>query len=135
MPKGPGFWLEQNGNFHRVTRHEDFIKDPYRGFQFSPEIEKEIKQTEGEDELRIIGIKAGLIRTRKHVNSYISVQFFTDPQNVEDFLKSVLKFCQETDINKNEDLKVDNLKTGDTAILTLEKFAIRLTNEKNVFED
>jgi hypothetical protein len=133
--KGPGFWLEQNGKYHRVTRHEDWVQNKYRGFQFSPEIEKEIQQTEGEDELRIIGVKAGLIRTRLHINGYLSIQFFTDPKNVDSFVQAVLRFCQETGVARNEELKIDNLQTGDTVVLTLEELGNRLKNEKNVFGD
>jgi hypothetical protein len=136
MPKCPGYWLDPSTQQRfRITRHEDFVQNSLRGYRFPPEIEQEIKQTEGEDELRMIGVRSGLIRTRKHVNSYISVQFYTDPQNVESFLQSVLTFCQETEIALNQDLKIDNLKTGDTVVLTLEELGSRLGNGKNVFWD
>ena len=134
MPKGPGHWLNpKTGQYVRVTRHEDSIKDPYRVFQFSPEIEKEIKQTEGEDELRIIGVKAGLVRTRLHIYGHLSIQFCADPARVDPLLHSVVRFCQETEVLPNQDLKIDNLKTGDTTILTLEELENRLKNGKNVF--
>jgi len=138
MPKLPGHWIDpQTGQHWRVSRHEDWAKSSaiYRGYEFSPEIEAEIKQTDDEDELRLIGIRSGLIRTRKHINSYISVQFYTDPQNVVSFVQAVLRFCQETEVLPNQDLKIDNLKTGDTAILTLEKLGNRLKHGKNVFGD
>jgi hypothetical protein len=136
MPKGPGYWLDpKTVHYFRVTRHEDWVQNPFRGYEFSPEIEKEIEATEGEDELRIIGVKAGLVRTRLHINGHLSIQFWADPARVDSLLHSVVRFCQETEVTQNQDLKIDNLKTGDTAILTLEELGIRLKIGKNVFGD
>jgi hypothetical protein len=136
--KLPGHWIDpQTGQHWRVSRHEDWAKSSaiYRGYEFSPEIEKEIQQTEDEDELRIIGVKAGLIRTRLHINGHLSIQVWADPARVDSLLHSVVRFCQETEVLPNQDLKIDNLGTGDTVVLTLEELGIKLKNGKNVFGD
>jgi hypothetical protein len=70
-----------------------------------------------------------------HINGHLSIQVWADPARVDSLLHSVVRFCQETEVLPNQDLKIDNIQTGDTAILTVEEFAIRLATGKNVFQD
>ena len=96
MPSGPGFWLDpRSGVLHRVTTHNDWLLDERNQavvnltptqvcvlLSLDPAIEL--------DEIRMIGVMAGLIRFRDYGNR-LSVQFHASPSEVNAVLRAVVK--------------------------------------------
>lgn len=134
MPSGPGYWLNpETGQSFRVTTHDEWLKDPNRGYRLPDEAEQELLNLTDIDEIRIVGVKAGLIRLRKQKN-YFSVQFFTDEGHVRFFLKAVLAFGKEIGLHRLEQLRIHNLRYDDQTEIAFEELGKKLETGEKVLE-
>ena len=128
---GNGYWLNpRNGKWIIVRRHEIAVLDPKAMDELGvrDELIHITKQhdpaevwgnplhltKEQEDEVRLLGIKAGLVRIRDYGN-YISVQFNASPHGERRILQRVAQFLDDTDEWRPQ-LHVGNLQTNEFKI-------------------
>ncbi len=115
---GEGYWLNPaNRNWVLVSRHELTMCDEARMNELGldPRIIEAAQRIspyspEGEDQLRRLGIKSGLIRVRDHGN-YISVQFDAPATAEASLLRFVFEFFEAT-ILWRPYIRVGNLRTN-----------------------
>lgn len=138
---GPGYWLNpDNGKWVLLTRHELAMHDSalLNELGVAPSIIAAAQQItpysrEGEDQLRVLGIQAGLIRTRDH-GDYISVQF--DATETEELTK--LRFVYEFFLTTHQwrpYVRVGNLRTNTEITYSWEEFINRVASALPINED
>ncbi len=114
MAMGKGVWiLPYNGEICFVTRHERWLMNPTNQQQAvlsskhisilnQLDVDKDI------DLIRMIGVRAGLIRIRDYHN-HISVQFYLEEENVSNILKQVVEAIPQITKDKFPYLEIHNL--------------------------
>lgn len=92
--RGRGYWLEwRTGRFDEVYRHDLWLCTPENAKRFNvpPPIIAELSKLhpfKDEDQIRILGLKAGLVRLRDQGN-YFAVEFSAQPHEIGDVLRAV----------------------------------------------
>ena len=132
---GAGHWINpKTGQCLQVTTHNDWIRDAtnaksiglpdhrYRDIMTLPD--------NAIDEIRILALKGGLVRSRQH-RRYTSVQFWATAEEVETILQAVLRAVTELGIHPDEQLEIDNLLLGESVSLTLRALQ---TSDQAVFQ-
>jgi len=125
MPRGKGIWLNpKNGKWCEVMTHETALKSSRclkeLGLpdSFAQSI-AHLDQSKHVDEIRLAGVKHGLIRMREQGlpnNPFLEVQFYCDPDHELWYLDAIQQICSDT----NQSLpyripyrvRLNNLKTG-----------------------
>ncbi len=114
MTMGKGIWiLPTTGEICFVTRHERWLMNPtnqqqaalssnYISILNQLDVDKEI------DLIRMIGVRAGLIRIRDYYN-HISVQFYSEEETVDSILKNVVEAIPKITQDKFPYLEIHNL--------------------------
>jgi len=135
---GFGYWLDPvKQQSWSVWRHELWVLDQ-RNAQAAgiPQAICDhlltLNPSEGQDEIRLAAIEAGLVRIRDHGN-YISVQFAAEPNRLREVLRSVHKFLAETTTDKYADIIIDNFTTRESARLSLAELGKRLAEDTPIF--
>ena len=132
MAQGNGYWINgRTGQYAKVTRHEQWLKDeknltafgltdlipvlaPYNAF--NPQ------QT---DEIRMIGLRAGLIRIRDNKGT-IAVQFSAPRGRVSDYLFHVLT-CLEKEHEWGSQVWLNNLQYSESVVVPWQEFVKKVT--------
>jgi hypothetical protein len=128
---GPGYWLNPaNKKSIAVTRHELAMRDAAALVELdvaSHVIDAAQRISpytrEGVDELRIIGIRSGLIRVRDQ-GSYISVQFEAPTEAKTELLDFVRGFFESNDLWRPY-VRVGNLRTNSEVTYSWQEFVDR----------
>jgi hypothetical protein len=131
MPTGPGFWLDpRTGALHRVTTHNDWLLVPENqkkaglgptkvGVLNSLDPVREI------DEIRMVGVRAGLIRIRDYLNR-VSIQFCATGPEVGEVLQAVVATMPAVSSDKFAFLTIQNLRDDSTARIHLPDLVTKL---------
>jgi hypothetical protein len=129
---GPGFWLNpSNKKWVAVTRHELTMRDPaaLAALGVAPQVSTAAQQIspydrEAVDELRILGIRSGLIRVRDQ-GLYISVQFDMPAEAETDLLRFVRDFFEAENLWRPY-VRVGNLRTNSEITYSWQEFLVRI---------
>lgn len=139
MAMGEGYWLNpRTDQSWVVTRHELWILKPENAKLIGiPDEEfarlQSLNPVRDVDEIRMAGIKAGLVRIRSHQNR-ISVQFSAPAHYVREILWSVLMFLDKIEQYKDTPLNIENLQLNDYTNLSLKDLGLRLKADQNVMK-
>lgn len=133
---GNGYWLNpQNGVCKKITRHELAMRDPQllRELGVSDaviDLAREVSpySPEGEDELRMMGIDAGLVRIRDQ-DAYLCAQFRTSPERETELL-AMVAVVFETESLWRPVVKFGNFDTDHTLrSMTFDEFRQQYTSQ------
>jgi hypothetical protein len=138
---GPGFWLNpSNKKWVTVTRHEVSMRDPaaLAALGVAPLVGKAAQQNppydrEAVDQLRILGIRSGLIRVRDQ-GLYISVQFDAAVDAEAELLCFVRDFFETCELWRPF-VRVGNLRTHIEQTLSWQEFLDRAAALPAQFND
>lgn len=139
MPSGRGYWLDRrNGALHEVTTHNDWLLDPENQAEvgLSPgqiRILEKLDPVREIDEIRMVGVIAGLIRIRDNLNR-ISVQFYSPQPDVADVLEAVTKAIPDVTSTPFPFLTIQNLYDDSTARIELDALNQALRENKPILE-
>jgi hypothetical protein len=137
--RGPGYWLDwRTGQFDEVYRHDLWLCTPANGQRFGLPATT-IDQLVGlhpfkdEDEIRMLGLKAGLVRMRDQGN-YFACEFAAEPHEVGDLLRAVEQVLSQTEARPWE-LFLFNLATNEQANIDYDEFVRRLASKEPIIGD
>ena len=134
---GDGYWLNPKINQHwLVSRHETWILDPQNArLSGIPEQDLQRLRTlnpiRSMDEIRMAGVKAGLVRIRSHKN-HISVQFAAPVSYTEEVMRSIFNFLDKIEGYKDTPVAIDNFGTGESTQISLAEIGMRLGNNEAI---
>lgn len=125
--RGEGYWLNpRNKTWIVVPRHELSMRNPRDMDKLGvpPEVQQQAQAISpysktGEDELRMLGINAGLIRVRDYA-SYVSIQFNCSPMAERKLLDFVCEFMDETRLWR-QTIRLTNFRTQQEHYYTKEE--------------
>lgn len=139
MPSGPGYWLDpRSGTLHEVTTHNDWLLVPENQAKVGLSA-REICVLNGLDplhaidEIRMVGVIAGLIRIRDYLNR-ISVQFFASENDTTDVLEAVATAIPGVTGTPFPFLTIQNLYNDSTAHIELESLKQKLREREPILE-
>jgi len=125
MAVGNGYWISgKTGKCAKVSRHELWLKDTknlgYFGLEALAPVLDELNVHRDVDEIRMTGLKAGLVRVRDN-NGVFSIQFWAPRGSVSRFLQNTLEAL--TNINEQGYMVwVNNLFYSDSKTLPWQEF-------------
>ena len=92
MPRSYGYWLNpQSGEAFSVTRHQDWILEHASDWGLQQAVQG-LDADRDEDQIRLLGCQAGLVRVRDY-GLRMSVQFWAeDPAKVRQVQQAVFAF-------------------------------------------
>jgi hypothetical protein len=122
MPPSFGYWIDpRTGQFYVVRTHQDWILEHASIIGVASQVIGLDSQRD-EDEIRIIGCKAGLVRIRDY-GPKMSVQFWVaEPERVNGVLRAVRDFMPKIGVGPLKSVWVHNLTTGNQVTLLASKF-------------
>lgn len=88
--QGNGYWIQgSTGKIAKVDRHERWLMNKknlqFFGLENLASVLSEFNPETDQDEIRVVGMQAGLIRTRDNQGT-ISIQFYAPRGKVSDYL-------------------------------------------------
>ncbi len=83
------------------------------------------------DEIRLVGLQAGLVRIREH-RWYLSVQFAVQSDQVTRILESVCRALVAVGVHPDTRLVIDNLLTNDSVAVSLGRLGAELERGQSV---
>jgi hypothetical protein len=128
---GDGYWLDPKSNLHwKVTTHDAWILDSHNAemvgiAKADHERLTTLNPVRDVDEIRMTGIRAGLVRIRSYHNR-ISVQFASIRTAEPEILCLVCTFLLDIEPFRDTPVDIDNLLTNDSARVTLRELQSKL---------
>lgn len=128
--RGPGYWLDwRTGHFDEVYRHDIWLCTPANTERFNVPGEiiadlASLHPFKDEDEIRILGLKAGLVRMRDQ-GSYFAVEFSAQPADLPAVLRAAERVLTEIEARPWE-LFLFNLTTNEEVRIAYNEFQQRL---------
>ena len=136
MPIGPGYWLDpRSGALHHVTTHNDWLLVPenQKKAGLGPTevgVLNSLDPVQEIDEIRMVGVMAGLIRIRDYLNR-VSVQFWESGLEVGNVLQAVVATIPAVSGDRFPFLTIQNLRDDSTARIHVSDLVAKLgTGEK-----
>jgi hypothetical protein len=121
---GPGYWLNPTPRtcVRVATSHNEWLRDKnnVKSIGLLESVYDEImEQPETAiDEIRMVGLRNGLVRMREHAR-YLSVQFMAEPHRVRTILRAVVATLTDLKVHSDTRLVIDNLSLNDSVSITL----------------
>jgi len=137
MPTGPGFWLDRRtGALHRVTTHNDWLLIPenQKKAGLGPTkvgVLNRLDPVREIDEIRMVGVRVGLIRIRDYLNR-VSIQFCTTGPEVGEVLQAVVAAMPAVSGDRFPFLTIQNLRDDSTARIHFPDLVAKLGAGKKV---
>ncbi len=129
MPMGIALWYnpkqEDAFAFSFIT-HDQWLRDPAKATQLgiSLDTQKMIAKSLDADLIRMAAIMEGMVRVRDYYDR-ISVQFHVE-EGLKELLAKIHKVLKKQSFAPDSILCIDNLRTGESAKLTLAELGERL---------
>ncbi|HBJ33579.1 MAG TPA: hypothetical protein DDZ51_02225 [Planctomycetaceae bacterium] len=136
---GDGYWLDpKTDQFWKVTTHDAWILNPdnARVVGISSSEHQRLMMlnpVRDVDEIRLAGIRAGLVRIRSY-HDRISVQFAVSRPLVSEVLRSIFALLDNVESYKDTPIDIDNLETGDSERVSLRHLGTRLDFKQGIFK-
>ncbi|HBJ34210.1 MAG TPA: hypothetical protein DDZ51_05480 [Planctomycetaceae bacterium] len=130
---GDGFWLDpKSGQHWKVTTHDAWILNGENALLVGISASEHERLTSlnpvrDVDEIRLAGIRVGLVRIRSYHNR-ISVQFAAPRQHVSEALSSTFSLLDGIEAYKDTPIDIDNLETGESERISLRELGLSLEN-------
>jgi len=131
MPSGPGYWLvPSDGTLHTVVTHNDWLLDPANQAkvgltQKQARVLKSLDPVTEIDEIRMVGVLAGLIRIRdRHRN--LTMQFYAPPSGVRAVLRAIADALPKLFHGADHYLLLHNLQDDSHASVWTTEFVEKL---------
>lgn len=125
--QGEGYWIRaKDGDIDRVTKHEQWLKNKWNLKKWDleplgPELAKYNEFNKAHvDEIRMIGLRAGLIRVRENMGT-ISIQFWAPRQKVSDYLYNTAQALKSVNLYGLQ-AYVHNLYYNDSVVIPWQEF-------------
>lgn len=133
---GTGYWLNpSSGEAELASAHEDWIKqkasDPAQAAHWG--IPQSALELTDADELRLLGIKAGLVRIRI-VRSDFTAQFAVERYKVRNVLWALQTFIEKHSIRPYY-MRLNNLQYNDWAEMEYKTFAEKLKMDEPILRE
>ncbi len=131
MPTGPGYWLDpRSGALHLVTTHNDWLLVPenQKKAGLGPTevaVLDNLDPVQEIDEIRMVGVMAGLIRIRDYLNR-VSVQFWATDPEVAEALQAAVEAMPAVSSDRFPFLTIQNLRDDSTARVHLPDLVAKL---------
>jgi len=129
MPMGIALWYnpkqEDAFAFSFIT-HDQWLRDPAKATELgiSSDTQKMISKSLDADLIRMAAIMEGMVRVRDYLDR-ISVQFHVE-DGLNELLSKIHKVLKKQSFGPDSVLCIDNLRTGESAKLTLAELGKRL---------
>ena len=139
MPTGPRFWLDpRSGALHKVTTYNDWMIDTNNQKKIGHrptevEVLDSLDPVKELDEIRMVGVMAGLVRFRDYCNR-LAIQFHASPSEVNVVLRAVVKAIPGVTNDKFPFLTIQNLRDDAVASIHLSDLAAKLDASVNAGE-
>lgn len=137
---GPGFWIDPDTNkVYNVSRHETWLRDkvnqravglPQNVCDAIDSLDPVTKQ----DEIRLLGLRAGLIRVRDY-NSRLSVQFFAPRSQVRDRMWTVLEVLPQLFSGASHYLTIHNMYDDSSAEIETGEFKRKMKDDEPILRE
>ncbi len=117
--RGIGLWFNpRNGKSTSVGHHDDWLRIPRNAAQLGldPEVAERLSKILDNDEIRIAGVDAGLVRIRDY-ESYISVQFSAPRERVSSILAEVIPLLKQHRVDMYAPIHLANFALRDSAVV------------------
>ena len=145
--QGEGYWIRaKDGKIDQVSRHEQWLKDDknlqsFDLLDYKPLLDEyQASNPQHQDEIRLIGMKAGLVRVRDNAGT-ISIQFDLPRNAVTAALYNVGQVLRSVRLWGNE-VVLHNLRYDDRVVVPWKDFLKNtlsgermLINEDDSFQD
>ena len=131
MNAGRGYWLDaKNGALYRVTTHNDWLlnlrnQEKVRLTPKQVEVLGFLDPVKEIDEIRMVGVMAGLVRLRDYRNR-LSVQFYAPESEVNAVLQAIVREIPEVTDDNSPFLTIQNLWDDSVARLPFEELTKKL---------
>jgi hypothetical protein len=133
---GMGYWLDPNSlDMWPVSTHDSWLLDPANQDKARLDASdinylKQLDRRRHKDEIRMVGIKKGLVRIRDYGNQ-TTVQFSAD-KNLSNLLWSIYLGLREINLNRNSTIGIHNLRDNDTIKISFAEFESKLKNDEPI---
>ena len=138
MPTGKGFWLDpKTGQLHRVTTHNDWLLDARNqekaGLSPAQVQVLNLLAPSAEDEIRMVGVMAGLIRLRDYCR-HVSVQFYCQADQANEMLSAAVAVLPQVTSDPHCEVVAQNLLDDSVARLSVAELRRKLEAGETVLE-
>ena len=136
---GPGYWLDRTTKaLHRVDTHNDWLlrANNQQAVSLNPRYVSVLSTLDPQqeiDEIRMIGVRAGLIRFRDYQNR-LSIQFFDHPSHVQMPLDLIAETLPRVFEGVEHFLTIQNLYDDSKAAIWSQELIRRLDNGEAIME-